>query len=65
MKLVRISHCSDSAENAIDCEITCHCVKRANVVLGLRKEIFASFALPISSPFPLSFDSLSKGVMIS
>ena len=28
-------------ENAIDCEVACDCVKRANVVVGLRKEIFA------------------------
>ena len=39
MKLVRISHWSDSDENAIDCEIACDCVRRANVVVGLRKEI--------------------------
>ena len=28
-------------ENAVDFEIACDCVKCANVVLGLRKEIFA------------------------
>ena len=39
-KLVRISHWSDSDENAIDFEIACDCVKRANVVVA-RKEIFA------------------------
>ena len=39
-KLVRISHWSDSDENATDCEIACDCVKRANVVVGLWKEIF-------------------------
>ena len=38
VKLVRISHWSDSNENAIDCEIACDCVKRANVVVGLRKK---------------------------
>ena len=27
--LVRISHWSDSDENAIECEIACDCVKRA------------------------------------
>ena len=31
----------DNDEIAIDCEIACDCVKRANVVLGLRREIFA------------------------
>ena len=43
MKIVRISHWSNSArdQNAIDCEIACDCVKGANVVVGLRKEIFA------------------------
>ena len=41
MKLVRLSHWYDSDENAIDCEIACDCVKRANVVLGLCKVIFA------------------------
>ena len=36
VKLVRISHRSGSDENAIDCEIACDCVKRANdVVLGI------------------------------
>ena len=35
------SHRSDSNESAIDCEIACDCVKRANIVVGLRKEIFA------------------------
>ena len=40
-KLVPISHWSDGDENAIDCEIACDCVRRANVVVGLRKEIFA------------------------
>ena len=34
VKLVRISHWSDSDENAIDCEIACDCVKRANMVYG-------------------------------
>ena len=32
---------ADSDENAIDCENSCDCVKRANVIIGLRKEIFA------------------------
>ena len=41
VKLVRVSHSSESDENAIFCEIACDCVKRANVVLGLRTEIFA------------------------
>ena len=41
VKLVRISHWSDSDENAIDFEIACDCVKHANVFVGLRKEIFA------------------------
>ena len=43
MKTNRISHWSESDENAIDCQIACDCVKRANVVLpvGLCKEIFA------------------------
>ena len=36
-----ISHWSESDENAIVCEIACDCVKRANVVVRLRKEIFA------------------------
>ena len=42
MKKSRISHWSESDENAIDCEIACDCVKRANVVLheGPCKEIF-------------------------
>ena len=41
VKLVRISHWSDSDENAIDCQIAFDCVKRANVVVGrLRKVIF-------------------------
>ena len=42
MKKSRISHWSESDENAIDCEIACDCVKPANVVLhvGLCKEIF-------------------------
>ena len=40
VKLVRISHWADSDENAIDFEIACDCVKRANVIVG-RKEIFA------------------------
>ena len=31
----------DTDENAIDCEIAFDCVKRANVVLGLSREIFA------------------------
>ena len=33
VKLFRLSHWSESDENAIDCEIACDCVKRANVVL--------------------------------
>ena len=37
VKLVRISHWSDSDENAIHCKIACDFVKRANVVLGLQK----------------------------
>ena len=41
VKLVRIFHRSESDENGIDFEIVCDCVKRANVVIGLRKEIFA------------------------
>ena len=41
VKLGRISHWSDNDENATDCEIACDCVKRANVVVGLWKEIFA------------------------
>ena len=41
VKLVRISHWSDSDENAIDFQIACDFVKHANVVIGLRKEIFA------------------------
>ena len=41
VKLVRISHWSDSDENAVDCEIACDCVKRGNVVVGLRKKFFA------------------------
>ena len=45
MNLVRISCWSDSDENAIDCEIACDCVNRANVVLGLCKEIFRRDAL--------------------
>ena len=36
-----ISHWSESDENALVCEIARDCVKRANVVVGLRKEIFA------------------------
>ena len=32
----------DKDESAIDCEIACDCVKRANVVLSLRREIFAT-----------------------
>ena len=36
-----ISHWSESDENAIVYEIACDVVKRANVVVGLRKEIFA------------------------
>ena len=40
-EIVRISHWSESDENAIDCETACDCGKRANVVLGLCKEIFA------------------------
>ena len=39
VKLVRISHWSDSDENAFDCEIACDCVKPANV-LGQQKDIF-------------------------
>ena len=39
-KLVRFTHSSDSDENAIDCEIAWDCVKRANVAVGLRKEVF-------------------------
>ena len=35
VKLVRISHWADSEENAIDFEIACDCVKRANVLVGL------------------------------
>ena len=31
----------DNDENAIDCENACDCVKRANVVLGIRRKIFA------------------------
>ena len=33
--VVWIIHLSDSDENAIDCEISCDCVKRANVVVDL------------------------------
>ena len=33
VKLFRLSHWSERDENAIDCEIACDCVKRANVVL--------------------------------
>ena len=32
VELVRIYHWSDNDENAIDFEIACDCVKRANVV---------------------------------
>ena len=32
VKFVRLSHWSDSDENAIHCEIACDCVKRAKVV---------------------------------
>ena len=39
-KLVRFSHSSDGDENATDCEISGDCVKRANVAVGLRKEVF-------------------------
>ena len=31
----------DNDENAIDCKIACDCVKRANVVLGIRRDNFA------------------------
>ena len=43
VKLFYISHCSDSDENAIDCEIACHFFKHTNVVADLwpRKENFA------------------------
>ena len=43
VKVVHISHWCDSDENAdqVDCEIACDCVKRANVVEGLRKDIIA------------------------
>ena len=37
-KLAGGQHWSESDDNAIDCEIACDCVNRANVVLGLRKE---------------------------
>ena len=37
VKLVGISHWSESDENAIDCEIACDCGKRANVVFGQKK----------------------------
>ena len=40
VNLIHISHWSDSDENAIDSEIAYDCVKRASVVVGLRKEIF-------------------------
>ena len=33
VNLFCLSHWSESDENAIDCEIACDCVKRANVVL--------------------------------
>ena len=48
VKLVGISHWSDNDENAIDFEIACDRVKRANVVVGLRKEVFARTQLPTS-----------------
>ena len=48
VKLVGIFHLSESDENATDCEIACDCVKHANVVVGLRKEIFARTHLPAS-----------------
>ena len=35
LKPVRMSHWSDCDENAIECEIACYRVKRANVVMGL------------------------------
>ena len=41
VNLLCISHWSETDENAIDCEIACDCVKRANVVLGQCIEIFA------------------------
>ena len=41
VKLVRISHWSDSDTNAFDCQVACDRVKRANIVAGLREEIFA------------------------
>ena len=44
--LVRIFHWSDGDENAIDCEIACDCVKRANVVVGLRKEFSRGHSYP-------------------
>ena len=31
---------TEKDENAIDCQIACDCVKRANVVLGIRRETF-------------------------
>ena len=40
VKLVRISQSSEN-DKGFDCEIACDCVNRANVVFGLRKEIFA------------------------
>ena len=45
-----ISHWSESDENGIVCEIACDCVKRANVVIGLRKEIFAKTCTDTHKP---------------
>ena len=50
VKLVRISDRSENDENGFDCEIACDCVKRANVVFGLRKEIFARMHTAIHKP---------------
>ena len=37
VKLVRLSHWSESDENAIDCEIAYDCVNRANVVIYMHR----------------------------
>ena len=51
VKAFRLSHWSESDENAIDCEIGCDCVKRANVVY-IFKEIFARKHTATHKPTP-------------
>ena len=62
VKLVRISHRSENDENAIDCEIACDCVKCANVVLVLRKGIFARTHTATHKPASAQRLKVKRGV---